>query len=685
VSVNRRDLLKLGLVLGSTASANAAGSQGSRPPGSAAAGEYASGAGEHASVGGEHRVPGPRPAESYDAEFIVVGSGAGGGTVAARLAEAGFTVLLLEAGGDPRTLSGGNPHTPDANTLPDDYDVPAFHALATEHEALRWDFFVRHYADNEQQRRDPKYRETWNGEPVDGVFYPRAGTLGGCTAHNAMIFVYPHDEDWNAIADITSDRSWRAESMRGYFERLEHCSHRRWERFRSRFGINPSRHGWSGWLHTEFAVPDAVFRNRDMRTALIESARGILQQVGRPAGDRARLESQADPNDWRVVRDSAPGLRYTPLTTRNHVRVGSRERLLDVQQRHPGRLRIEMHALATRVLFDGTRAVGVEYRKGERLYRAHAQPSTGPGELREARASREVILAGGAFNTPQLLMLSGIGGSDALAPHGIAQRVDLPGVGRNLQDRYEVAVVNRMAFDAWEALEGATFTRADRQYAEWSKRRAGVYATNGALLSVTLPSGPGHPVPDLFCYALLGKFPGYLPGYSKAAAEQHNYLTWVVLKGHTDNVGGRVTLRSADPRDRPDVNFHYFDEGRPTGDDDVDAVVAGIDFVRKATEGLKRQGLVAEEELPGDARRSPAELRQFVRDHAWGHHASCTCPIGARDRGGVLTSDFRVHGTEGLRVVDASVFPRVPGLFIASAVYMIGEKAADVIATTARR
>ena len=165
------------------------------------------------------------------------------------------------------------------------------------------------------------------------------------------------------------------------------------------------------------------------------------------------------------------------------------------------------------MLFDGTRAVGVEYRKGERLYRAHARPSARRRRgAAQAHASREVILAGGAFNTPQLLMLSGIGGRDALAPHGIEQRVDLPGVGRNLQDRYEVGVVNRMAFDAWEVLDGATFTRADRQYAEWTKRKQGVYATNGALLSVTLPSGPGRSVPDLFCYALLGKFPGYSRG-----------------------------------------------------------------------------------------------------------------------------------------------------------------------------
>jgi len=101
--------------------------------------------------------------------------------------------------------------------------------------------------------------------------------------------------------------------------------------------------------------------------------------------------------------------------------------------------------------------------------------------------------------------------------------------------------------------------------------------------------------------------------------------------------------------------------------------------VRKLTAGLKAEGAIAEEEQPGEARQSDDELRDYVRTTAWGHHASCTCPIGPRDDGGVLDGNFRVHGTEGLRVVDASVFPRIPGFFIVSAVYMIAEKAADVI------
>jgi len=614
-------------------------------------------------------------AASY--EYVVVGSGAGGGTVAARLAEAGHSVAVLEAGGDPRTLAGGDAVRPDVNRLPEDYDVPAFHGFASENEAMKWDFFVRHYADSHQQKLDPKYVEEFQGKPADGVLYPRAGTLGGCTAHNAMILVCPSDSDWNPIADITGDSSWRAERMRRYFERLENCHYRPLHRWLAKIGFNPTRHGWKGWLHTEKALPMAALRNRALRDVIVES---VLASFFDSSDEAKRLEwlfeGLLDPNDWQLVKDNAVGTRFTPLTTRNHTRFGTREHLLETRRKHPN-LELELNALATRVLFDqNNRALGVQYLQGERLYRAHSRPSSEPGLVREVYASKEVIVAGGAFNSPQLLMLSGIGPRDVLEQWGIPVRVDLPGVGRNLQDRYEIGVVNRMKFREWDVYKSATFSGDDPQFRQWRTCQDGVYATNGSVLSVFRKSPAAAGPPDLFCMALLTKFQGYYPGYSRAIAENLNYLTWVVLKGYTKNQAGVVTLRSADPRDMPDINFHYFEEG---GDKDMEAVVDGIQFVRRLTAELKRQDLIDTEELPGDAVTSNEDLRTFVRNNAWGHHASCTCAIGARENGGVLGGNFRVHGTDGLRVVDASVFPRIPGLFIVSAIYMIAEKAADVI------
>jgi choline dehydrogenase-like flavoprotein len=597
-----------------------------------------------------------------EADFIVVGSGAGGGTVAARLAESGYTVLVVEAGGDPPAV---------------EYNVPAFHPFATEHEAMRWDFFVHHYSDAEQEKRDPKFVAG-----PGGVWYPRAGTLGGCTSHNAMIFVYPANQDWDQIADLTGDSSWRAEQMRSYLERLEDCRHRPFDRARHKLGINPSRHGYNGWLSIEKSAPADAIRDGNLRRLLATSVRNALKEVGVPSV--ARLESLGDPNDWRVVRENTFGTCYTPMTTRDYQRVGARERLMDVRRRYPDRLRIELDALATRVLFDSSkRAIGVEYLKGERLYEAHARPNTAAVEPRQARARREVILAGGAFNTPQLLMLSGIGPETELRRHGIQPISVLERVGRNLQDRYEVAVVNRMQ-EPWEMLRGATFTDQDAQYARWKSERRGIYTTNGVPLCVIARSTPAQPSPDLFCYALLADFRGYRPGYSEDVRRHPNYLTWVVLKGHTNNTAGEVTLASPDPRVRPNINFRYFEEGTDASGDDLTAVVNGIGLVRRMTDGL-RQRLGMVEEMPGPACVSEEELRDFVRAHAWGHHASCSCPMGPHDRGGVLSGDFKVYGVDGLRVVDASVFPRVPGLFIASAVYMIGEKAADVIDADARR
>jgi choline dehydrogenase len=385
------------------------------------------------------------------------------------------------------------------------------------------------------------------------------------------------------------------------------------------------------------------------------------------------------------VQRSAEGVVVTPLSVYAGKRTGTREYIRRIQAACPGHLTVMTNALTTRVLFDDDHtAIGVEYLEGAHLYRAdpNASSTDQDGVTRKVRVSREVILCAGAFNSPQLLMLSGIGPKEALQQHGIEVRLDRPGVGKNLQDRYEVGVVNELKED-FAILKNATFEipkpgePPDPLFSEWLQGK-GVYTSNGAIISIVKRSDVTRPEPDLFIFGLAGFFKGYFPGYSEAAVKGKNFFTWAILNAHTNNTAGEVTLTSNNPRDVPHIDFHYFTEGNDTSGEDLDSVVEGVAFVRRMSQ--RTEHLIKAEQVPGKEVDTPDKIREFIRDNAWGHHASCSNKMGPQsDPMAVVDSEFRVHGTQNLRVVDASVFPRIPGFFIVSAIYMISEKAADVI------
>lgn len=663
-------------------------------------------------------------------DFIVVGAGAGGAPLAARLAERGYTVLVLEMG----------PEKPDRppGAAVDTTEVPLLHPASTEDPRHSLRFFVKHFDHDPDRSRDWK-KHPMPGDPPptrrdeEGIFYPRAQGVGGCTIHNAMITICGPPEDYDEIAEATGDESWRGERMRTYFQRVERCHYARpslWARFLSYLGFGTgwedSRHGFRGWLDVTLASLLFVKRDRRLLRVVLGGVAGAARSGAERLGDlihaalRGRLFPGLDPNHWETLRRSPEGVSRIPVAITPHgKRSSARERLLGLRapgSPHRERLLLRTGFCVTGVILEDDPACGPEPRAtGVRcLHREHAyeadpnarETEAYPSESEEVRlhCRREVLLCGGTFNTPQLLMLSGIGPPGHLQEKGVEPRVELPGVGLNLQDRYEVPIIATVT-DRFRSLDGLNLSIPDpdsqlRRWIEYpraSAYRRGIYSTNGGLVGLFVRSRqePDANQPDLFIFALAGYFGGYFVGYSRPEVQLRRRpsgdemysrtLTWLILKARTRNRDGYVRLQCSNPLRRPEINFNSFrmaDDGRP--DPDLEAIHEGVEVVDEILGIGERKGTIKQEARPD---RYPGlesfggDVREWIRHTSWGHHACGTCRIGADDdEMAVLDSRFRVRKVSGLRVVDASVFPRIPGFFIVANVYTIAEKAADAIA-----
>lgn len=589
-----------------------------------------------------------------EVDYIVIGTGAGGGPVAARLAEAGYQVLAVEAGGMIDDLT---------------YRVPAFSLQASADPDINWNFWVRHYTD--AAAHGPTFI-TERG----GVLYPRAASVGGCTAHHAMLMLLPDPKDWNDLARSTGDPSFNAHQMSEHYRSVRE------------------------WLPLEAAGASALLADPKLSQLVLAAASVAPLSPTRTAVDvnHGRLGGATlDPNDSTLVDAGAEGLFMIPQSVHNGQRRGTRERLVDTMRKHPDRLLLQTHALVERIVLEpqpsgSPRATGVDMVCRAHLYGADAQAVLADEAQRSAKryrvtARREVILAAGVFNSPQLLMLSGIGPSNHLRDKGIKPIVALDAVGTNLQDRYEVSVVTRFR-QPFAIAEHCTFgAPGDPCLLAWrAGDRLTPYATNGIVAGIKQRSRHSDR-PDLFVFGAPVRFEGYAPGFDTKATADHRYFTWAVLKGYSHNRTGTVRLRSADATTPPDINFRYFDDG--AGGADADADIAAVRDALHLVRGINTRarhlalldGDLGDEVFPGP----DADLDAYIRRGSWGHHASCSNPMGPPgDRASVVDPRFRVNGVAGLRIVDASVFPRIPGLYIALPLHILAEKAAhDIVADAA--
>jgi len=525
-------------------------------------------------------------------DYIIVGGGSAGCTVASRLAEdTTISVLLLEAG-----VKRGN-------WL--DYwkiEMPAAFGDA-------W--------------RNPKFNWMYEGEPeptLGGrrIFQPRGKVLGGSSSINGMCFIRGHALDFERWAGEGAD-GWSWREVLPYFKRLE-----TWQGGESKY------RGGSGPIHV---------RKGDLANPLYEAFFEAGSQAGYPSTDDINGVQQEGFAAFQMNVDR--GQRAS--TAHAYIRSNPDRKNLTVAA----------EALALGLIVDGNRVSGVKYRSG--------------GEVISVRARRETILSCGATNSPQLLMLSGFGPAEQLRQHDIKCIADLPGVGENLQDHPTAY----MMFLVDKPVSVSRYLRKDRLLitgARWVATHTGPGATNHVETCALLRSNDrvSHPDVEIQHLAFVANRDGSI---------NPNVHGFTMTTGSTRvEKGGWVRLRSADPTAPPRILAGFL-----STEHDRNLLVRAIEIGREVANQPAYRFLGVKEIQPGPKVRSKSDIANFLRGYTEGDFHLCgTCRMGS-DRMSVVDSQLRVHGVEGLRVVDASVMPSIVSANTNATTIMIAEKAADMI------
>ena len=475
---------------------------------------------------------------------------------------------------------------------------------------------------------DKRFNWSYETDPepqLDGrrIAIPRGKVLGGCSSINGMGYKRGHPRDYDHWRQLGLE-GWGYADVLPYFKRSENS----WR------GAG-KYHGVGGPL---------TVRKGGAAQLLYEPLAAAAQAAGHPICDD-------------ISGEQPEGLFVTELTVDERARRNSTARAFLYPAMKRPNLTLVTYATTTRVVIENGRAVGVEYLKD--------------GAVEQARAAREVVLSAGAYNSPQLLMLSGIGPADELRALGIAPQVDLPGVGRNLEEHGSVPVI-MAARGPVTFLRDLRRDRAAWWLLRWALAGDGPFGVNGNTAGIFARTRDGLERPDiqLTCNTV-GLYDR--PWWPWQAAKQNYAFNCIVSVIHPES-RGKVTLRSADPRDKPRIHLNIFG-----AEADIDTAIRGIAMTRDLYATEPQASLIAREILPGPDATSRAALAAYIRRMATTtQHPACTCRMG-NDENAVVDAALTVRGVAGLRVADASVFPAIPGGNINAPCIMVGEKAADLL------
>jgi choline dehydrogenase len=472
-----------------------------------------------------------------------------------------------------------------------------------------------------------KYNWRYEAETVDDIrkgeamFCPRGKTLGGSSAVNGMVYIRGHKSDYDQWASL-GNKGWAYNDLLPYFKKAE----------TNQRGGN-EYHGDKGPLYVSDVINDYTINDTFLSAS---------QQAGFPL--------TSDFNG-----EAFEGAGYYQFTIKDGERCGvSRAYLKPAMVR--SNLSVECEALVERILFDGKKAVGISY--------------TQQGETHEVYANKEVLLCGGAFNSPQTLMLSGIGATAELESLGIPVRHDLPGVGKNLQEHVDACVLTTSLKKDGFTTDVGGLIKMFPDLIAYIKSKKGKLANSITQAGAFLKSRPELDVPDIQLHFLPLLFDDN--GRDLKLLATHGYSCHVCVLRPKSR--GQVALRSTNPKDPVNIDLNFFAEP-----EDAKVLVNGIRTVREILATKAFDEYRSEEIHPGVEAQSDQEILAKAKERlGLVYHPVGTCKMG-NDSMAVVDDQLRVHGLENLRVIDASVMPTIPSGNTNAPTIAIAEKAADII------